>query len=161
MMPRLQMFLVAAATSMAGFLTTLTLLLLHVETMWLRYGLAVVVAYGVFLILIHEWIKDYRENGEKMPLLRMMRRTEPRSGFSWRDLLDFGDVLDVFDFGGILSAIVIVFFLVLVLYYIASAAILIPEWIAELVVDGAIGATVYRQLRPNPIRRTVARSSVC
>jgi hypothetical protein len=147
---------VAAATSLAGFLTTFTLLHLQVQPMWVRYGLSVVVAYGVFLLLVRAWIRHYRSHPADVPVLQLVHRDESKSEFGWRDLLDFGDVLDFLECGGIITVILIVVLSVTCLYLIASTAILIPEFIAELVVDGVIGATVYRQLRPSPVRRTVA-----
>jgi len=55
-MPRLLMSLILAATGAAGFLVSFALLHLGVARMWLRYPLAVLAAYGVFLLLLRIWL---------------------------------------------------------------------------------------------------------
>jgi hypothetical protein len=55
-LPRLQMSLIVALTGGAGFLSSYTLLQLGVDSMALRYPLAVALAYGVFLLLLWVWL---------------------------------------------------------------------------------------------------------
>lgn len=55
--PRLQMALIVALTGAAGFLVSHLLRLAGVEAMLLRYPLAVLLAYGVFLLLMWIWIR--------------------------------------------------------------------------------------------------------
>lgn len=55
-MPRVLMSLILAATGAAGFLVSFALLHAGVERMWLRYPVAVLVAYGVFLLLLRVWL---------------------------------------------------------------------------------------------------------
>jgi hypothetical protein len=156
-MARIQMFGVAAATSLAGFLTTFTLLQLRVHAMWLRYGLAVLVAYGVFLLLIHRCMQHYQGRPDR---LLVLRREGRESGGGWRHALHALDALDLFDvigeagLGGILVAMLITIVSVALIYVVASTAVLIPEWIAELVLEGAIGATAYRQIQASTVRET-------
>jgi len=55
-MPRVQMSLILAATGAAGFLASFAMLRLGVSRMWLRYALAVLIAYLVFLLLLRLWL---------------------------------------------------------------------------------------------------------
>lgn len=50
--PRLQMAVMVAGTGVAGFFASVLLLHLGLHALWLRYGLAVGVAYVVFLLMI-------------------------------------------------------------------------------------------------------------
>jgi hypothetical protein len=54
--PRVQMSLILAATGAAGFLASFLMLHLGVSQMWLRYALAVLLAYAVFLFLLRIWL---------------------------------------------------------------------------------------------------------
>jgi len=54
--PRLHASLILLLTGLAGFLVSFVLLRLGVTAMWLRYPLAILVAYGVFLILLRVWL---------------------------------------------------------------------------------------------------------
>lgn len=71
--PRVEMSLILAATGAAGFVASYLLLRLGLSTMWLRYGLAVLLAYGVFLLLLSVWL--------------FLHRREPLSDV-WGDLLN-------------------------------------------------------------------------
>lgn len=55
--PRLQMALIVALTGAAGFLAAHLLRLAGVDAMLLRYPMAVLLAYGVFLLLMWIWIR--------------------------------------------------------------------------------------------------------
>ena len=55
-MPRLQMSLILSATGIAGFLASFVLLHAGVSRMWLRYAVAVLFAYGIFLLLLRLWV---------------------------------------------------------------------------------------------------------
>lgn len=56
--PRLQMALIVALTGAVGFLTSVLLLHAGVDSLWLRYPLAVVVAYLAFLLLLCCWLRS-------------------------------------------------------------------------------------------------------
>ena len=53
---RVHMALILAATLMIGIIATRLLFDIHITPMWLRYMLAVAVAYGGFLALIKGWL---------------------------------------------------------------------------------------------------------
>ena len=55
-LPRLQMSLILAATGAAGFVASFVLLHLGVWRMWIRYPVAVLFAYGVFIVLLRVWL---------------------------------------------------------------------------------------------------------
>lgn len=61
-MPRVLMSLILAATGAAGFLVSFALLHAGVTRMWLRYPVAVLVAYGVFLLLLRVWLHLQRHS---------------------------------------------------------------------------------------------------
>jgi hypothetical protein len=54
--PRIQVTLILTLTALAGFLTSFCLLHSGVHSMWLRYPLAILMAYGVFLVLLGVWL---------------------------------------------------------------------------------------------------------
>ena len=55
-LPRVQMSLILAATGAAGFVASFVMLHLGVWRMWVRYPLAVLFAYGVFIVLLRVWL---------------------------------------------------------------------------------------------------------
>lgn len=70
-LPRLQMSLILALTGASGFLTSFVLLQFGLDAMAVRYPIAVLVAYGVFLLLLQIWLKFQRDDweGEGLDLL--------------------------------------------------------------------------------------------
>jgi hypothetical protein len=54
--PRLHASLILLLTGLAGFLASFVMLRLGVSAMWLRYPVAILFAYGVFLILLRVWL---------------------------------------------------------------------------------------------------------
>ena len=133
-MARLQMLGVAAASALAGFLTTFTLLHLNAGAMWLRYGASVIAAYGVFLLLVVRCGRYYRENPRlAAPLRGLLREPSPtgeresRRG-SWGVQEVLGDLIECsFDDLG-----VVLLLLLAGLGIAYVAAWLTPEWIAIL-----------------------------
>ena len=55
-MPRFQVSLILLLTGLAGFLASFSLLHLNVFRMWLRYPIAILIAYCVFLLLLRLWL---------------------------------------------------------------------------------------------------------
>jgi len=150
-MPRLQMLGVAAASALAGFLTSFGLLHLHVHALWLRYGLSVVAAYAAFLILIRAWTQYYRANATRIMLLQCVRREDTASRFSLRDLIDLGDAFDFLDIDGIGHILLVLLLGVIAVYLAVSAAILVPEWIAAIVLDCVLSAALYHAIRKSAV----------
>lgn len=54
--PRLHASIILLLTGLAGFLVSFVLLRAGVTAMWLRYPVAILAAYGVFLILLRAWL---------------------------------------------------------------------------------------------------------
>lgn len=54
--PRLHASLILLLTGLTGFLVSFALLRLGLTAMWLRYPVAILVAYGMFLILLRVWL---------------------------------------------------------------------------------------------------------
>lgn len=59
-LPRLQMSLILLLTGLVGFLVSFVLLRAGVGRMWLRYPVAVIVAYIAFLLLLRLWLAYQR-----------------------------------------------------------------------------------------------------
>ena len=59
-LPRIQMSLILAATGAAGFVASFVMLHLGVWRMWIRYPLAVLFAYAVFIVLLRVWLFMHR-----------------------------------------------------------------------------------------------------
>ena len=71
-LPRFQMLLILLLTGSAGFLTSFVLLHAGVTRMWLRYPVAILLAYCVFLLLLRLWLylqsKDrYLQSKDRSP----------------------------------------------------------------------------------------------
>jgi len=59
-MPRIHVTVILTLTALAGFLTSVVLLHSGMSWMWLRYPLAISLAYGVFLLLLWLWLRLQR-----------------------------------------------------------------------------------------------------
>lgn len=64
--PRLLVSFLLALTGVAGFLSSSALLHLGVEMMAVRYPLAVLLAYSVFLLLLRLWLALQRRSGSRL-----------------------------------------------------------------------------------------------
>ncbi|MES2355426.1 MAG: hypothetical protein V4568_13710 [Pseudomonadota bacterium] len=60
--PRLQMMLIVALTGTAGFLASFALLRSGVDSLWLRYPVAVAIAYAAFLFFLLCWLRLRRDD---------------------------------------------------------------------------------------------------
>ena len=65
--PRLQMLLLVTITGAAGFLTSYLLLTAGLGDMWLRYLIALGIAYGIFLLLLWIWLKTSAKDYGDVP----------------------------------------------------------------------------------------------
>jgi hypothetical protein len=154
--PRLSMFLIASLTAGSGFLAAVVLLHVGVSAMWLRYPLATAVAYGVFLLLLWIWL-HYRDNGD----------VDPGSGDYLPDgssssasahcgdaatsaecSSDGGFDLNADVDGDILGVVIVALIALAALLFAAFSIVTIaPLLLAELAVDAALAAGLYRHVR--------------
>lgn len=98
-MPRFQMSLILLFTGLAGFLASFSLLHLSVSRMWIRYPIAILIAYGVFLLLLRLWLWMYgREMDVELdPDLADVVLELPSGGSGSSEVPHFNAVADVGD----------------------------------------------------------------
>ena len=167
--PRLQMALLVALTGAAGLLASFVLLQTGLQAMWLRYPLSLGAAYLVFLGLLWLWLRtnasdyvdapiapddlDLLTNHSAMPELvsggggdfagggASASFDAPASNTLGDSL---GSVADADEFAIPLAVLMIAAGLALSSLYIVYTA---PVLFAELLLDGALAATLFRRLR--------------
>ena len=169
--PRLQMFGLLALTGATGFLSSFVLLKSGVESMTLRYPVAVALAYGAFLLLLRIWIHAQRE--ESMGVMDVVdlgvdsletagsfapeHGGVPTGGAKFHGGGDGGSSgFDLgFDFdlegAGLLVLIAVLLIAVSALGAVLWVLWIAPALLAEVLVDGLIMTALYRRLRqPQP-----------
>ena len=157
--PRLQMMLIVALTGAAGFLASFVMLALGLHAMWLRYPLATVFAYGIFLALIWTWLRlrdqDPHDSDQEdaadafVDAADAVLDTRPMA-----DDASFGPDFDL-DAGGVdldegvVLAVAIAALVALAAALWAAFAIVgaAPVLLAELAVDAALAGGLYRRVR--------------
>jgi len=157
------MTLMVLATACAGFLCSVILLRFGVTVMWLRYSLAVMGAYGVFLGLIYVWLLVAQDafrvevhvdavdaldgvdfaGGLSLPAPEPSVLEAPSSGGGSGGP---DPSLDLDGEGLIVVAVVAVTVGVAV---VASVYVILqaPTLLAEVLLDGALSFGLYRRLR--------------
>ena len=167
-LPRLQMFGLLALTGATGFLSSFVLLKSGVESMTLRYPVAVALAYGAFLLLLRVWLHaQHRGWLDVVDLgvdsLETVEGFAPEHGDLPAGGANFhgggGGESSGFDLGfdfDLEGAGLLVLIAVLLIAVSALGAALWVLWIApgllaEVLVDGLIMTALYRRLRqPQP-----------
>lgn len=167
--PRFQMMILLAITGGAGFLTSWALLRGGMDSMALRYPIAVGTGYLVFFVLLRIWIALQRDPlehlgdaldgwGEGVGELPELFSPTGRSGGSgsvshgsssnWNlDLPDF----DLGDGEALAFLVVVAIVAVLGLGVVIYALYLAPLLLAEVLVDGVLLVGLYKRLnRPQP-----------
>jgi len=171
--PRIQMFILVSLTGLAGFGASVAMLAAGVETMALRYMLAMGIAYIVFLLLLWIWLRtsaaDYLDLAGEGDGVGVARGGSGDSGdfaggggsFDGGGAsanADFGgdstvetagggplDVIGQADEGAIPLAVILLALGIALssLFVIWSA----PVLFAEILVDALLAAGLYRRLR--------------
>ena len=153
-LPRFQMLILVMLTGLLGFLASVVLLHWKLRTMWLRYGIAVAFAYLMFLLLLRLWIHKRSwfapDVGDILERLGSPNASEA-SAASWpseRGPLDWLDICDVFnldleEFAMTAFLVVVASALIVCIYVVYSS----PTLFAEILVDGAFSAGLYRRTR--------------
>jgi hypothetical protein len=192
--PRSQMTLLVALTGGVGLLASFLLLRAGLDSMIMRYPLALLMAYGVFLLLLWLWLRTKAEDWTDLPdpgvdlsaPNRVPGDAHPAPAWSSGQGGDFGggasasfdapapahplmqrppvqvhgsrtatsdafdglgsagDLGDADEFTIPLLVIVLAAGLALSSLYVVYSA---PTLLAELLLDGALSATLYRRLR--------------
>lgn len=175
--PRLQMALIVALTGAAGFLASHLLRLAGIDAMPLRYPMAVLLAYGVFLLLMWIWIRWRWDNvldglspdvGSGSPSPRGSAVEPPWSGVggrsggggasaSWNESARVnGDDAGELPLTGLaedeagLPLLAILGLVALVATVLLASVWIVwsaPVLMAELLVDAAIAGGLYRRMQ--------------
>ena len=144
-LPRVEMTVIVALTAGIGFLASYGLLRSGVESMGLRYPLALLVAYVFFLFLLWLWLKkedldivlpDSGSGGSGC--------TGSRSGAS-ADPVDLPDGFD-FDLGDLMVPVMVLLLVVALALSSLWVIYTAPVLFAELLVDAVIAARLYKRL---------------
>lgn len=156
---RIHMTLILAGTFLAGLVATRVLMTLGVNTLAVRYALAVCLAYAVFLGLVKLWLlyvgsdgdasvdidaEDAIElgaDGARVVSLHSSGGGSGGGGSSWD--LDFGD-----DLGGLIFMIVLIVIVLLLggiaIYFIYMAPAVLGEAFFEVVLAASIARRARR-----------------
>lgn len=175
--PRLQMALIVALTGAAGFLASHLLRLAGVDAMLMRYPMAVLLAYGVFLLLMWLWIRWRWDNvldglssevGGGTPPARGSAVESPWSGAggrsggggasaSWNESASAGEgdagelpLAALADDEAGLPLLAILGIAALVATVLLASVWVVwsaPVLMAELLVDAAIAGGLYRRMQ--------------
>lgn len=150
--------LIVALTGLGGFLASFAMLRLGVQSMALRYPLAVGAAYLVFLLLLWLWLRTKRDDYDiddpgidlgRGPSGGSSGEGGPSSGSSGSgDSSGLGDVAEALGGADELA-------LPLIALALAAALLFAGGWIvysapllfAALLVDGVLAASLYRRLK--------------
>lgn len=171
--PRLQMFLIVCLTGAVGFITSYMLLDAGMTAMWLRYGVAMMVAYLAFMGLLWIWLHSKSSDYSDFPDLTNIGNPietggkvfqgqggnfggaganasfEPISGeplaSSSSSMPDVGlaDIAEEELAIPIFVILIVTALLTLSAWIVYSAPILF----AELMVDGVLSVTLYKHLK--------------
>jgi hypothetical protein len=175
--PRLQMFLIVSLTGAAGFLASWLMLRLGFDTMWMRYATAMCVAYAAFLMLLWLWLRTSAGDYADVPDIAGLDPGAPGAhhcfvgeggsfdgggasgNFDAGDASILGDMPkglgDTLGATGDADELAIPLAVLLLLAGLALALFVscfsvissAPLLLAELMVDGALSAGLYRRLR--------------
>ena len=175
--PRIQISLILSLTALAGFLTSFSLLHSGVRWMWLRYPIAISIAYCVFLLLLALWLWLQKRSLDTDPSVIDLIPSGPSGhgeSFQFGEGGDFGGGgaggtwgesasssssgvssggsdshavgfdLDLEEAWLIVIAIVALIGGLIASFYIIYIA---PTLLAEILVDGALVAGLYRRVK--------------
>lgn len=156
--PRLTLGMILLVTGASGFGISLLILKLGLAAMWLRYPLAALGAYGIFLVLMRIWVEVERHSfdpndpevlellqQESLPKYPFERREKKHSWLDWLDL-----PTDIPGDEGCLPVILIGALLVVATAIIAGLILAVssaPALIAEVFVDAVLVGALYRRLK--------------
>ena len=159
--PRFILVLLVTIAGFVGFLISHTLLHHGVEEMWLRYPLAVIGGYLVFLAQLRLWVEieraRYDPNQVEIPtdFSNDTPSTPPptnrftKDSESWLDWLDLPGSVCELDDGCLVGCVFVFLFGLLVgaVGLVFSVIIAAPELLAEVFLDAVVVTMLYRHLK--------------
>jgi hypothetical protein len=161
--PKLQMSVIVAITGAIGFLSSVVLLYSGVHPLWLRYPLAVAIAYAGFLLLLWCWLRLKRSDvldGVDVP----WDGSSPSGGHGCSAADSPGgsgpgsgggthaDVTLDIDFGDAAIALICIVALGCAVWMAYWTILSAPTLFAELILDSALATGLYHHLRHTPNR---------
>lgn len=153
-LPRLEMGLIVGLTGLAAFATSVAVLRAGVSSMTLRYPIAVLGGYVAFLTLLRLWIwlKRNKDDDADFDIDTGGSDSEKESDAGGDVDLNAGDVSSADASGLDIAGDELVFVIVLIAA-VAGMALAVafviyqaPILLAELLVDGAVMAGLYRRV---------------
>jgi hypothetical protein len=170
--PRLVMLGILFVTLAVGFLASVAMVHLGVVQMYIRYPLAVAVAYATFLWQLRCWLRQQplvsqlSEDPEGLlvpgaaafgaaALGDKLAAGESRRRKSRSDASGVGDLIQIGDIGEGASALVILVLIAAITTLIVSVYLVVtsPMLLAELLVDGALLGAMSRAVSADHPRR--------
>ncbi len=144
------MFVIVLVTGAAGFFFSFLMLKAGIETMWIRYPLAVGFAYVLFLLLLRVWMALVELRARQVHIFDVVDVAD-LSLEILDDGIDGGDVaggaadaLDVDELGlGSIALVALAAGIIVCLYVIWIA----PALFAEILVDGVLMTAIYKKIR--------------
>lgn len=136
----------------AGLLSSFSMLHAGLTSMWLRYPLAVVFAWGVFLALMRAWVEVERRYLPDQELAEFLHLPDPGEAetiapdSSWLDWID----LPLEAEEGCLITVCLIAVMILLGFAflgIVSVVISAPALIAEVFLDAVLVAALYRRMK--------------
>jgi hypothetical protein len=165
--PRLLLFAILVFTGIVGAASSFLMLHIGLEAMYLRYPIAALIAYLVFLLLLRLW-QDHQahqpdlamqlgtESGvHNTPNVRMEDK-QTGSKRSFLDALDAIDLLNIFDEAPGLLIWLLIAVIVGGLALLGLVLSFAPILLAEVLLDGLLVAGIWKRFKKsgddNPLR---------
>jgi hypothetical protein len=145
--PRLQMMLIIFITGAAGFAASFGLLRTGINDMWLRYPLAVGVAYLAFLLLLWLWLRTKADDWASVEIPAPANDCSDNST-NLNEADPLGEAISATaQADEIAIPLMILLFLAIAVLSTLWIVYTAPALFAELLVDGALAGALYRRLR--------------
>jgi hypothetical protein len=179
------MSLILLFTGLAGFLASVTLLRLDISQMWIRHPVAVLIAYGVFLVLLRLWLwSNGRESKREIDDVDLEVPLEMIDGeVRYPHSLHYSGSEDLctgganaaansvssgfdfdLDFDGLVFLVVVLLLLVALLIPVLYVIYIAPVFLAEILVDGVLLVGLYKKVKkvdhPHWLRAAVRRTAI-
>jgi hypothetical protein len=150
--PHFLLSLIVAFTGGVGFLVSWLLLHFQDVDMWIRYPVAVIAAYFVFLGLLRLWaeVERHRINPDTMERIATPELTDSRaySGPSAAGNRSWFDVLDIIDFGeDEVAGCALIITGIVAAGSVIAVILSAPALIADVFLDAVLVTILYKHLK--------------